>query len=289
MIEAYQMENITNNFEAWIGKKEIQTDFTNIRQVAMMQALLNQQDKHPDILPHLYHWCYFLPIRDESELAEDGHPKKGDFLPPIPFPKRMWAGGRLSFLAPIQTNQNIRRESEITKIEFKQGKSGNMFFVTVKHQIFAENILAIIEEHDIVYREASNQVQTQATKSQTTETKVYTYKKSYPIDSVTLFRYSAVTFNGHRIHYDRNYCTETEGYPGLVVHGPLMATLLMHTFKNEYPEKIIQHFDFRAIRPVFDFNEFYICGDIKAQEGKLWIEHADGQPAMQATITFKGE
>nr|WP_174505467.1 hypothetical protein [Acinetobacter sp. Marseille-Q1620] len=277
------------NFDDWIGKKEIQTDFSNARQVDMMQAILNQENKSPAELPHLYHWCYFLPITNQSELAEDGHPKKGGFLPPIPFPKRMWAGGRLQFLAPITINTHIRRESEIIKIEFKQGKSGNMYFVTVKHQIFAGDTLAIIEEHDIVYREASNQIHIKAQSTEKIQTQNYSYKKQFPVDSVTLFRYSAVTFNGHRIHYDREFCTEVEGYPGLVVHGPLMATLLLHFFKQENPEKSILGFDFRAIRPVFDFNDFYICGDIQENQGKLWIEHADGQPAMQATITFKGE
>lgn len=279
----------TENFAAWIGQQQIQTDFCNPRQVAMLQAILNQHDATPDILPSLYHWCYFLPIVNQSEMDEDGHPKKGGFLPPIPYPKRMWAGGRLQFLAPICLNHSIRRVSEISNIQFKHGKSGNMYFVTVKHQIFSEDQLCIIEEQDLVYREASNQVQTQRPQAAAVEQKSYSYRKQIPVDSVSLFRYSAVTFNAHRIHYDRQFCTEVEGYPGLVVHGPLLATLLIHVFKQENPDKVIERFDFRAIRPVFDFNDFYICGDIHDQDGQLWIEHADGQTAMQATITFKGE
>ena len=281
------MENF-DAFDAWIGKKEILTDFSNQRPIAMMQALLNQQDKQLDELPHLYHWLYFLPIVNGKSLAEDGHPKKGGFLPPIPFPKRMWAGGRLQFLKPIAVNQNIRRESEIIKIDFKQGKSGNMYFVTVKHSVFANEQLAIVEEQDIVYREATNQVQPgKPVAAAIPEAKHYTYKKTFPVNTTTLFRYSALTFNSHKIHYDRPYSMEQEGYPGLVVHGPLLATLLVHTFKQENPDKQITSFDFRAVKPVFDFNQFHICGDIQAGEAELWIEHADGQPAMKAKVTYK--
>lgn len=280
------------NFNAWIGKKEITADFSDIRPVSMMQALLNQKNKAPQVLPNLHHWFYFLPLVDGQELAEDGHPKKGNFLPPIPFPKRMWAGGRLEFLNPIQINQNIKRESEILKVELKQGKSGNMYFVTVRHSIYADDTLAIIEEHDIVYREASNRVQTQANNQSSQikiESRPYTYKKQFPVDTVTLFRYSAITFNGHKIHYDRAYATEVEGYPGLIVHGPLLATLLLHTFEQENPTKTVSSFEFRAVNPVFDFNEFSICGDIHSDKGDLWIEKSDGLVAMKATVTFTGE
>lgn len=281
------------NFDAWIGKKEISKDFVNSRPIEMMQALLNEQDKNLSVLPHLYHWFYFLPLVDGQELAEDGHPKKGNFLPPIPFPKRMWAGGRFQFISPIYINQNIRRESEILRVELKHGRSGDMYFVTVKHSIYAEDILAIIEEHDIVYREATNQIQTQisnaATKTTIVKSRQSTYKCQFPVDSVSLFRYSAITFNGHRIHYDYSYVKQVEGYPGLIVHGPLLATLLLHTFKKENPTKEISSFEFRAVNPVFDFNSFHICGDVKQEKGELWIEKTDGQIAMQATVKFEGE
>jgi len=276
------------NFDAWIGKIEITPDLSNPRPVAMMQALLNEPNKQLTQLPHLYHWLYFLPIVNGEDLAEDGHPKKGGFLPPIPFPKRMWAGGRLQFLNPILVNQNIRRESEISKIDFKQGKTGNMYFVTVKHSIFADGQLAIIEEQDIVYREASNAAPaTQVPVPAPIAVKQYSYKKTFPVNTTTLFHYSALTFNSHKIHYDRPYSMEQEGYPGLVVHGPLLATLLMHTFTQKHPNKQILSFDFRAVKPVFDFNEFYICGNLQSEEAELWIEHTDGQAAMKAKVTFK--
>jgi len=278
------MENYSN----WIGKKEILNDYSDNRPVAMMQTLLNEENKSPADLPHLYHWFYFLPLVNEEDLAVDGHPKKGRFLPPIPFPKRMWAGSRLEFIKPITAHQPIRRESEILKVELKHGKSGDMYFVTVQHSIYAENELAIIEEQDIVYRDVNNQVQSAPQKQpESSETKAFDYKKSFPIDPVTLFRYSAVTFNGHRIHYDRPYATKEEGYPGLVVHGPLLATLLIHYFKQEHPNKNITHFEFRAVNPVFDFDDFQIYGSINQENGELWIQKENGQICMKAKIFFK--
>ena len=284
------------NFDAWIGKKETQYDFSNARPVQMMQALLNQDDASLNVLPHLYHWFYFLPIVDGKEIAEDGHPKKGSFLPPIPYPRRMWAGGRLEFIQPISINQKIRRESEILKIDFKQGKSGDMYFVTVKHSIYAEDQLAIIEEHDIVYRDTTSQVQIQTASKSTTTTQTqslnahhYSFKVNFPVDEVALFRYSAITFNGHRIHYDRPYATQVEGYPGLIVHGPLLATLLIHTFQTQNPTKDISSFEFRAVNPVFDFNDFNICADVHTEDAQLWIEKEQGQICMKAKVAFKGE
>jgi len=278
------MENYSN----WIGKKEILEDYSDHRPIAMMQTLLNEENKSPADLPHLYHWLYFLPLVNGQDLAVDGHPKKGGFLPPIPFPKRMWAGSRLQFFKPIAAQKLIRRESEILKVELKHGKSGNMYFVTVQHSIYSDNELAIIEEQDIVYRDATNQVQgTVQPPAATVEAKAFDYKKSFPVDTVTLFRYSAVTFNGHRIHYDRPYATQEEGYLGLVVHGPLLATLLIHHFKQEHPDKKITRFEFRAVNPVFDFDNFQIYGRVEQENGELWIEKNNGQICMKAKISFK--
>lgn len=288
MMKGFIQDMNMENFDAWIGKKEVLTDYTHPRSVSMMQALLNQPDIRNNELPHLYQWFYFLPIVNGDHLADDGHPQKGGFLPPIPYPKRMWAGSRIEFITPIQLHQNIHRESEIINIQFKMGKSGNMYFVTVKHTIFANNVPAIVEEQDIVYRDISNQPQInkQLTPAIHNE-KVFSYKKSFPINTVTLFRYSALTFNGHKIHYDRPYAIEKEGYPGLVVHGPLLATLLLHTFQQENSNKKISHFEFRAVNPVFDFNEFLICGDVQSNQAELWIEKSNGQIAMKGKVQFQ--
>ena len=285
---------IMEDFKHCVGNTQIETDIVTERPIQMMRVLLDYTTEAPNALPHLYHWCYFLPIAPHSMLAEDGHPKKGGFLPPITFPKRMWAGARLEFVSDIAIGSTIRRESTISNVVFKQGKSGDMYFVTVIHHLYADDQLAIIEEHDIVYREATNQIaatsQTQVNMAMATDTpdrQGYEFCLPRTVDTVTLFRYSAVTFNGHKIHYDRDYTTKVEGYPGLVVHGPLLATLLLEGFKAQYPTARVKRFDFRAVKPVFDFNEFYICGNTKDEVGELWIEHADGSHAMNATVTFE--
>lgn len=276
------------DFKEWLGKTIQEEDIVANKQAKMMQALLNQSTKTLTELPLLYHWLYFLPIVDQAELGTDGHPKKGGFLPQIPFPKRMWAGSRVQFLKPILFEQKIQRHSEISNIVFKQGKSGELFFVTVKHSIYAQGELAIVDEHDIVYREAHNQIQTSKVTPSQQEERHYSYKQSFAADTSLLFRYSALTFNSHKIHYDITYATQVEGYPSLVVHGPLLATLLLHQLAIEYPDKQVAQFEFKAIKPVFQFNDFFICGDIHEQDGSLWIEHSDGQIAIKASVKFRG-
>ena len=280
-----------NNFDSWIGKKEIQNDVSDLRPLSLMQALLNQENKLLDHVPHLYHWLYFVPVVDTDQLAIDGHPHKGSFLPPIPFPKRMWAGGRLEFIAPIAINQPLRRESEILNVSFKQGKVGDLYFVTVKHSIYSNDELCIIEEQDIVYKaeQAKTVADSAISEKSVTELRPATYRVPFKANTPCLFRYSALTFNSHKIHYDREYSMTYENYPGLVVHGPLLATLLIHTFKQKHPNKKIQKFNFRAVKPVFDFNEIHICGDIQNSPSELWIEHSNGDVAMKATIEFQGE
>lgn len=271
------------DFTKWLGKKIQQEDIMAVKPSNMMQALLSSRE-----LPLLYHWLYFLPIVNQAELASDGHAKKGEFLPPIPFPKRMWAGSRLTFLKPILFEQIVSRESEISDITFKEGKSGQLFFVTVKHSLYVNNELVLVDEHDIVYREAHNQISVKPSVNSKLEEYHYSYKQLFKADTSLLFRYSALTFNSHKIHYDRPYAMEHEGYPGLIVHGPLLATLLLHQLALEFPKKQVAQFDFKALKPVFDFNEFFICGDINEQDGCLWIEHTDGQIAMKANVKFKG-
>lgn len=276
-------------FSEWIGNKKITEDRCEERSIHMLQTLFNKKDQPVTEMPHLFHWMNFLHVVNQSEIAADGHPKKGGFLPPIPFPRRMWAGSRLEFIQPILVGQELRRVSEISDIQFKQGKNGDLYFVTLNHLIYANNILVIKEEQDIVYKQETPSSHEKATVSTTPEKNQlnYSFKKQYSVDTTALFRYSALTFNGHKIHYDRPYATQVEGYPGLVVHGPLLATLLMQTLHDQYPTKKIKSFEFRAIKPVFDFNEFYICGDVQAQTAELWIEHIDGQIAMKAKVTFQ--
>lgn len=277
------------NFAEWIGNKQISEDRCEERSIHMLQALFNKKDQPVNEMPHLFHWANFLPVVNQSEIAADGHPKKGDFLPPIPFPRRMWAGSRLEFIQPILVGQELRRVSEISDIQFKHGKNGELYFVTVNHFIYANDELVIKEQQDIVYKPETiitNNVSVTTTPVES-PCRNYSFKQQHSVDTTALFRYSALTFNGHKIHYDRPYAMQVEGYPGLVVHGPLLATLLMQTLQDKYPDKIIKKFEFRAVKPVFDFNEFYICGDVQEQTAELWIEHSDGHIAMKAKLTFQ--
>jgi 3-methylfumaryl-CoA hydratase len=276
----------------WVGKSQLERDFVHLTPMKSMTALLDRDAGEiaaGSALPPLWHWLYFLPHARQSELAADGHPRRGGFLPPVPLPRRMWAGGRLAFHRPLYAGEEITRRSEIKSVEFKAGRSGQLVFVCVAHEISSAEGLAIYEEHDIVYREqpaaASAQPPQQKGISAPTE---YDYSKQHLADPILLFRYSALTFNGHRIHYDRDYVTGQEGYPGLIVHGPLLATLLLELFRANQPDARLQEFEFRALSPVFDGQPFSACGKLTdAVRTELWITNHEGNLCMKATAQFE--
>lgn len=260
----------------WIGKTETIADVVTPVPIAALAATLDV-DAPAGALPPLWHWLYFLPIHRQSEIGPDGHPRRGGFLPPVPLPRRMWAGGRLEFRGALQRGDNIRRTSTIADVQLKEGRTGPLVFVLVRHEISNEQGVAIIEEHDIVYRGP-------APASPTTPAPVdAAWERTIHPGDVLLFRYSALTFNGHRIHYDRRYATEVEGYPGLVVHGPLIATLLAGLV-----EKPMTRFAFRAVSPLFDIAPFSICGKPGAdgQTVQLWAKYGDAALAMIANATL---
>ena len=237
-------------------------------------------------LPPLWHWLYFLPIFRLSEAGYDGHAALGDFLPPVQLPRRMWAGSRMEFLSPLKVGREYKKTSKIKSVTAKSGSSGDLVFVTVSHEVSSGQAVCINEEHDIVYREKA--------KNSAAATKLIEAPKDFDFsidinpDPVLLFRYSALTFNGHRIHYDLPFCTETEGYGGLVVHGPLLATLLLDGLASHKPAAVVQNFEFRAMAPVFDNMKFLVKG-IEQQSGEysLWIEREDGSIAMNAKAKVK--
>lgn len=267
----------------WVGKAESIQDVVHPVLVNAMAAVLDRpaapQAGAP--LPPLWHWMYFWSTTRQSELGPDGHAPRGNFLPPVPLPRRMWAGGRLSFLAPVEIGSAFNRQSTIKAVEIKRGKSGDMVFVTVEHAILNAHGTALIEEHDIVYRDVpqgTRQTQPRLAPSDGTWSEVV-----HP-DPTLLFRYSALTFNGHRIHYDLAYATEAEGYPGLVVHGPLIATLLLELAQRNMPGVRIKSFSFRAVSPLFHIEPFEICGEPPDASGvvALWAKNMRGELAMQA-------
>ena len=217
-----------DHLRSWIGKTRTEDDTIALRHARLMAATIDLPN--PDRiaegapLPPLWHWIYFLEGLPPGELGRDGHPARGGFLPPVPLPNRMWAGGRVAFLAPVPIGARVRKVSRILKVDHKVGRSGDLVFVTVLHEVgtLSGDVL-VREEHDIVYKSASRPSRPAAT---TDAPAPAPFEKRVTPTSTTLFRYSALTFNGHRIHYDQDYCREVEGYANLVIHGPLVATLL---------------------------------------------------------------
>lgn len=267
----------------WVGKTQSLQDVVQPALVHAMAAVLDRPaaPQAGDSLPPLWHWMYFWSTTRQSELGPDGHAPRGNFLPPVALPRRMWAGGRLSFLAPLEIGSAVERTSTIKAVEVKRGKSGDMVFVTVEHAISNAHGPALIEEHDIVYRGApQGALHAQPALAPADST----WSEMVRPDPTLLFRYSALTFNGHRIHYDRSYATGAEGYPGLVVHGPLIATLLLELAQRNLPAARIKSFRFRAVSPLFDTEPFEICGEPPDANGvvALWAKNMRGELAMQA-------
>jgi len=279
------------HLQSWVGKTETLLDDITAAPLRGLSATLDRDDPPPvpgTALPPLWHWLYFLPQPRRSEIGPDGHARRGGFLPPVPLPRRMWAGGRLQWAQdnPLVVGDAIQRFSRIESVTHKAGRTGDLVFVGVKHEVHNGRGLAITEEHDIVYRanpQAGDPVPAPQPAAQDAA-----WTETVMPDDVLLFRYSALTFNGHRIHYDRKYVTEVEGYPGLIVHGPLIATLLLDLLRNRLPGARVTHFQFRAVRPVFDIAPFKLHGK-PSPDGKtvqLWTEDHEGWLTMQATATL---
>ncbi|MEO8024349.1 MaoC family dehydratase N-terminal domain-containing protein [Polaromonas sp.] len=274
----------------WVGQTETLSDSITAAPVRALSATLDRDDADPapgTPLPELWHWLYFLPTARQSGLGPDGHPQRGGFLPPVPLPRRMWAGGRLQWHQQVlQVGDAVTRTSRIESVTHKSGRTGDLVFVLVKHEVRNARGLALTEEHDIVYR-ANPQAADPGPQPQAAE-KNAAWSDIVTPDDVLLFRYSALTFNGHRIHYDRKYVTEVEGYPGLIVHGPLIATLLVNLLRNNIPGARLLTFEFRAVRPVFDLWPFKLHGTPSAdgKNVKLWTEDHEGWLTMQASATL---
>jgi len=234
-------------------------------------------------LPPLWHWIYFTPKAPAHEIGADGHPRRGGFLPPVNLPRRMWAGGRFEFHAPIRIGDALTRTSTIADVRRREGKTGALVFVTVRHEVARDALLLLTEEHDIVYRDLPRQ-DAPASEPERAPSDESTARTIVP-DPVLLFRYSALTFNGHRIHYDRSYVTEVEGYPGLVVHGPLIATLLIGEAERQRPGLRVSRFEFRAVHPLFDIDPFEVCCRFGGGTGiDLWARDKAGRLAMRARL-----
>ncbi len=285
-----------SSLRAWIGRSETLNDTLTPNPVQAMHATLDD-DTGPvadgSVLPPLWHWMYFLPVHRASAIGPDGHALRGGFLPPVPLPRRMWAGSQIEFHRPLRVGDAVQRRSTIADVSVKTGRTGRLVFVKVRHEVLsqgpAEATLqpALTEFHDIVYREARQPGDTAPAPVAAPDDA--TWQRSIVPDEVLLFRYSALTFNGHRIHYDRPYATQVEGYPGLVVHGPLIATLLLDLLRRQRPDAEVAGFRFRAVRPTCDGPAFRVNGR-PAADGRtvaLWACDHEGWLTMDAEATLR--
>ena len=279
------------HLQSWIGKTETATDEIHAAPLRALSATLDRDDPAPQtgsVLPPLWHWLFFLPVHAHRELGPDGHPQRGGFLPPVPLPRRMWAGSRITWETgnPLRVGDSVRRESRILSVQHKSGRSGDLVFVVVQHTVHNTSGLALTDVHDIVYRAAA--LAGDPVAAPVAADTDGPWQRSLTPDEVLLFRYSALTFNGHRIHYDRPWATGMEGYPGLVVHGPLIATLLVDLARREKPAASVRSFDFKAVRPSFDGRPLRVSGrpTVDGSSARLWAQDHEGWLTMQADIRF---
>ncbi len=280
------------HLQSWVGRTTTLDDLVTPTPLRALSATLDRDDDAPHAgtpLPPLWHWLFFLPMHKAREIGPDGHALRGGFLPPVPLPRRMWAGGRLAWDIdnPLRVGDPVHRVSRIQSVTHKSGRSGDLLFVLVRHEISNRRGLSLTEEHDIVYRCAPQPGE--AVPEPLKAPPAAAWHRELTPDDVLLFRYSALTFNGHRIHYDRRYVTETEGYPGLVVHGPLIATLLADLVARSRPQARMRRFEFKALRPTFDGRPLQVHGapSVDGRAVSLWAQDHEGWLTMQASAQLE--
>ena len=298
IVVLFNLNGTEMNLQDWIGRSETVEDIATATPYAALAATLDwpvaeglNRPQRPSVgtpLPCLWHWLYFLPIAPQRDIGEDGHPKRGGFLPPVALPRRMWASSDFDFHEPLLVGDALSRTSTIIDVKEKSGRTGSLIFVKVRHELRRNGTqaVALTEHHNIVYRAAASPDDV-APPPQAAPT-AWSWERHIVPDAVLLFRYSALTFNGHRIHYDRKYVTSVEGYPGLVVHGPLIATLLMDLLRRNLPRATVLRFEFKAVRPTFDIHAFSVHGQ-PSGDGKtvhLWGRDHEGWLTMDATATL---
>lgn len=276
-----------DDFRAWIGRTDTTTDPLGPVQAQAAQAMLD--DPGPaldagDPLPPLWHWFHFLPRVPQAALDTDGHPQRGGFLPPIPYPRRMFAGARLQWHRPLRIGTPAERQATIQNVVLKSGKSGSLAFVTVGLRFMQNGDLCIEEEQDIVYRELGGPVAAPVA-APWPPVPESSWTRVLQPDSRLLFRFSALTFNAHRIHYDRGYTSEVEGYPGLVVHGPLTAVLLAQGVQRS-TARPMRTFSFRGVAPLFDLGPLRLVGTPEGDSVALQAQGPDGKAGLLASATL---
>jgi 3-methylfumaryl-CoA hydratase len=271
------------HLQSWVGRERVLSDRLDPFPARALAAMLDHVAL-PEIgaaLPATWHWLYFLDAPHSAETADDGHPKKGTFLPPVPLPRRMWASGKLSRLAPLRIGTAAERRSSISSVELKHGKSGDLVFVEIEHLISQDGRQCVRERQTLVYRPMPDTKEVPPAGEHASENADFT--RIWRIDPVLLFRYSALTYNAHRIHYDRDYTTRQEGYPGLVVHAPLLATLLLDSSLSGADDLAIEEVGFRAMRPTFDLAPIALYGKTDGRRLALWSTDSDQYVTMKVS------
>ncbi len=272
----------------WIGERETDVDYVTIPSVHRLAATLDRDDPMPkngDPLPPGWHTLLFPRVVRQSQVGHDGHPTRGDFLPPVPLPRRMNAGRRTWMIDALRVGDEVKKEASIKDVTIKQGRSGQMVFVTVKTDMLSPRGLAITEEMDVVYREEPAPGAPNPAPKTPPANAVWT--KVFNPDPVVLFRFSALTFNGHRIHYDYPYVTQKEGYPGLVQNGGL-TNLLLSELARAHAKTPIKYLSARNLRPMFADQPFTLCGAPSAdgKSAQMWTVDATGAQATEASVEF---
>jgi len=271
----------------WVGREQVLEETLAPFSAIAMSGLLDQATPPAvgDALPLPWHWLYFLDAPARAATGLDGHPLRGGFLPPVPLPRRMWAAGAMQCEAPLHIGMVARRRSTVRSVDLKDGRTGPLVFVTVDHMLEQHGRACIREEQNIVYREAPTAPAPLAPCEPAT--KVAQWSLPFKPDPPQLFRFSALTYNGHRIHYDRDYAVREEFYPALVVHGPLLATALLDLLARGRPGAVVRAFKFRALRPAFDTDTLLLCAAADGGDAvDLWTQDLQGQVGMTARATF---
>jgi 3-methylfumaryl-CoA hydratase len=277
-----------DHLRRWIGRTSEASDVVTAQLVKGLRATLFQEIGEPkvgDAAPWTVHWCLAQPVFPMSQLGQDGHPTRGGFLPPVPLPRRMWAGGELEFFEALRAGDEATRTSRISDVTMKTGSTGVLCFVSVEHLTTTARGTAIRERQDIVYREMSS-AQASAPARPAASPPAAQHRESHMADPVLLFRYSALTFNGHRIHYDRDYVTRVEGYPGLIFHGPLQAALMVEFAARLHGGAAPKKFSYRGVQPLFEGSEFSINANDASSGMELWTANSAGQPTMKGAATW---
>jgi 3-methylfumaryl-CoA hydratase len=275
-----------DHLRQWIGRTEEKTDVVTAHLVRGLRATLFMEIGDPkpgDAAPFTAHWCLAQPVYPMSQLGPDGHPTRGGFLPPVPLPRRMWAGGELEFFDALRVGDEMKRNSRISDVAMKTGSTGPLCFVSVQHEVTTSRGVAIRERQDIVYRDMTKSAP--AAKPATAPPSAK-YRESHMADEVLLFRYSALTFNGHRIHYDRDYVTKVEGYPGLIFHGPMQAAFLVEFAAKLHGGAAPKKSVYRGVQPLFEGSEFSVNANETDGGMELWTANSDGAPTMKGTASW---